>query len=533
MGKFSAKKVSASGREPSDSGVVLRKPAAQQPCGKLISQARDAGEKHSKILSDLRNFRALHKCLPARNGTLAREDTLARAISMLRKSWPSLDAEVREGLTREFADVLDGALSSSRRDLAVLSALEEGAAFHLQHGRHARRGREAVVRGEDALAQRIQRAVANLDSFPEVAIAHAAFLESWHAADACAEMSVGAAEAALEEGAAFHLQHGRHARRGREAVVRGEDALARRIQRAVANLDSFPELAIAHAAFLESWHAADACAEMSVGAAEAALEEGAAFHLQHGRHARRGREAVVRGEDALAQRIQRAVANLDSFPELAIARVSAQLKPLWRKVPPFICSMADMPAVDGKRLSVVKMPWRGGSSRLWPTWILFLNLRSRMLHFWSPGTQQTFFWTQQKPLWRKVPPFICSMADMPAVDGKRLSVVKMPWRSGSSGLWPTWILFLNLRSHMLHFWSPGTQQTFFWTQQKPLWRKVPPFICSMADMPAVDGKRLSVVKMPWRSGSSGLWPTWIFFLKLRSHMLHFWSPGTQQMHVQR
>ena len=244
--------------------IPLRKPAAQQPCGKVISQAEDAGERHSKILSDLRKFRALHKCLPARNGTLAREDTLARGISMLRKSWPSLDAEVRESLTCEFADVLDGVLSSSRRDLAVLSALEEGAAFHLQHGRHARRGREAAVHGEDALARRLQRAVACLDSFPELAIAHAAFLESWRAAD----VFLDAAKAAFEEGAAFHLQHGRHARRGREAAVHGEDALAQRLQRAVACLDSFPELAIAHAAFLESWHAADACVEMSVGAAK-------------------------------------------------------------------------------------------------------------------------------------------------------------------------------------------------------------------------------------------------------------------------
>ena len=48
-------------------------------------------------------------------------------------------------------------------------------------------------------------------------------------------------------------------------------------------------------------------ADAALEAAQSALQEGTAFRLQHDRFPRRGCEAEFEGEDALAQRIARAV----------------------------------------------------------------------------------------------------------------------------------------------------------------------------------------------------------------------------------
>ena len=129
------------------------------------------------------------------------------------------------------------------------------------------------------------------------------FLDSWMDADAARDAALEAAQSALQEGRAFRLQHDRFPRRGREAEFEGEDALAQRIARAVPLAQQQEELRSQFGDFLDSWMNADAALE----AAQSALQEGTAFRLQHDRFPRRGCEAEFEGEDALAQRIARAV----------------------------------------------------------------------------------------------------------------------------------------------------------------------------------------------------------------------------------
>ena len=62
------------------------------------------------------------------------------------------------------------------------------------------------------------------------------------------------------------MQHGRHARRGREAAVEGEDLLARRVQRAASLAESDDDSARNVAGFLASWHGADAAMEAAASA---------------------------------------------------------------------------------------------------------------------------------------------------------------------------------------------------------------------------------------------------------------------------
>ena len=68
-------------------------------------------------------------------------------------------AQQQEELRSQFGDFLDSWMNADAALEAAQSALQEGRAFRLQHDRFPRRGCEAEFEGEDALAQRIARAV--------------------------------------------------------------------------------------------------------------------------------------------------------------------------------------------------------------------------------------------------------------------------------------------------------------------------------------------------------------------------------------
>ena len=150
------------------------------------------------------------------------------------------------------------------------------------------------IEGEDALAQRIARAVPLARQQEELRSRFGDFLDSWMDADAARDAALEAAQSALQEGRAFRLQHDRFPRRGREAEFEGEDALAQRIARAVPLAQQQEELRSQFGDFLDSWMNADAALE----AAQSALQEGTAFRLQHDRFPRRGCEAELAAAQA-------------------------------------------------------------------------------------------------------------------------------------------------------------------------------------------------------------------------------------------
>ena len=234
-----------------------------------------------------------HACR-GRASRIPHEDALAQRVARA-----VLAAQQQEELRSQFGDFLDSWMDADAARDAAQSALQEGTAFRLQHDRFPRRGCEAEFQGEDALAQRIARAVPLAQQQEELRSQFGDFLDSWMNADAALE----AAQSALQEGTAFRLQHDRFPRRGCEAEFEGEDALAQRIARAVPLAQQQEELRSQFGDFLDSWMNADAALE----AAQSALQEGTAFRLQHDRFPRRGCEAEFEGEDALAQRIARAV----------------------------------------------------------------------------------------------------------------------------------------------------------------------------------------------------------------------------------
>ena len=247
-------------------------------------------------------------------------------------------AQQQEELRSQFGDFLDAWMNAdAARDAALeaaQSALQEGMAFRLQHDRLPRRGREAELEGEDALAKGIARAVPLAQQQEALRSQFGNFLDAWMNADAARDAALEAAQSALQEGMAFCLQHDRLPRRGREAELEGEDALAKRIARALPLIMSLTqeaptpcqavplaqqqvELRSQFGDFLDAWMHADAARDAALEAARSALQEGLAFRLQHDRLPRRGREAELEGEDALAQRIARAVPLIMSLTQEA------------------------------------------------------------------------------------------------------------------------------------------------------------------------------------------------------------------------
>ena len=280
-------------------------------------------------------FRLQHDRLPrrGREAELEGEDALAKRIA---RAVPL--AQQQEELRSQFGDFLDAWMNAdAARDAALeaaQSALQEGMASRLQHDRLPRRGREAELEGEDALAKRIARAVPLAQQQEALRSQFGNFLDAWMNADAARDAALEAAQSALQEGMAFCLQHDRLPRRGREAELEGEDALAKRIARAVPLIMSLTqeaptpcqavplaqqqvELRPQFGDFLDAWMHADAARDAALEAARSALQEGLAFRLQHDRLPRRGREAELEGEDALAQRIARAVPLIMSLTQEA------------------------------------------------------------------------------------------------------------------------------------------------------------------------------------------------------------------------
>ena len=277
-------------------------------------------------------FRLQHDRLPrrGREAELEGEDAfIARAVPL---------AQQQEELRSQFGDLLDAWMNAdAARDAALeaaQSALQEGMAFRLQHDRLPRRGREAELEGEDALAKRIARAVPLAQQQEALRSQFGNFLDAWMNADAARDAALEAAQSALQEGMAFRLQHDRLPRRGREAELEGEDALAKRIARALPLIMSLTqeaptpcqavplaqqqvELRSQFGDFLDAWMHVDAARDAALEAARSALQEGLAFRLQHDRLPRRGREAELEGEDALAQRIARAVPLIMSLTQEA------------------------------------------------------------------------------------------------------------------------------------------------------------------------------------------------------------------------
>ena len=257
-------------------------------------------------------------------------------------------AQQQEELRSQFGDFLDSWMNADAALEAAQSALQEGTAFRLQHDRFPRRGCEAEFEGEDALAQRIARAVPFAQQQEELRSQFGDFLDSWMDADAAADAALEAARCALQEGMAFRLQHDRFSSRGCEAdltargtqsgrrrprprvvgELEGEDALAQRIARAVPLARQQEELRSRFGDFLDSWMDADAARDAALEAARCALQEGMAFRLLYGRHPRRGREPELEDEDALAQRIQRGV--LLAEQEQSIATEFAEFLSWWK-----------------------------------------------------------------------------------------------------------------------------------------------------------------------------------------------------------
>ena len=255
------------------------------------------------VLSSLQVFYGEHGSWPSRRDQRPGADSLARKAAGVQKLWAQVTEEDRGQLRATFADAVAWLLREDRPN-AVIATLTEGIAFRRQHGRHACRGRASRIPHEDALAQRVARAVLAAQQQEELRSQFGDFLDSWMDADAARDAALEAAQSALQEGRAFfRLQHDRFPRRGREAEFEGEDALAQRIARAVPLAQQQEELRSQFGDFLDSWMNADAALE----AAQSALQEGTAFRLQHDRFPRRGCEAEFEGEDALAQRIARAV----------------------------------------------------------------------------------------------------------------------------------------------------------------------------------------------------------------------------------
>ena len=254
------------------------------------------------VLSSLQVFYGEHGSWPSRRDQRPGADSLARKVAGVQKLWAQVTEEDRGQLRATFADAVAWLLREDRPN-AVIATLTEGIAFRRQHGRHACRGRASRIPHEDALAQRVARAVLAAQQQEELRSQFGDFLDSWMDADAARDAALEAAQSALQEGRAFRLQHDRFPRRGREAEFEGEDALAQRIARAVPLAQQQEELRSQFGDFLDSWMNADAALE----AAQSALQESTAFRLQHDRFPRRGCEAEFEGEDALAQRIARAV----------------------------------------------------------------------------------------------------------------------------------------------------------------------------------------------------------------------------------
>ena len=267
------------------------------------------------VLRGLQVFHGEHGSWPKRGDPRRGADTLARKVGGLRNLWQQVSEEDRAELRAEFADEVAWLLGEDRPDV-VCATLREGMDFHAKHGRHARRGRAGQVHKEDALAQRVGRAVRVARHREELRQQFGDFLESWTDADAALDAALEASRSALEEGVAFREQHARFPLRGREAKLEGEDSLARRIARAVLVAQQHEELRQQFGDFLESWTDADAALDATLEASRSALEEGVAFREQHARFPLRGREAKLEGEDSLAQRIARALLVAQQHEEL-------------------------------------------------------------------------------------------------------------------------------------------------------------------------------------------------------------------------
>ena len=83
---------------------------------------------------------------------------MARKAAGVQKLWAQVTEEDRGQLRATFADAVAWLLREDRPN-AVIATLTEGIAFRRQHGRHACRGRASRIPHEDALAQRVARAV--------------------------------------------------------------------------------------------------------------------------------------------------------------------------------------------------------------------------------------------------------------------------------------------------------------------------------------------------------------------------------------
>ena len=184
------------------------------------------------VLRGLQVFHGEHGSWPKRGDPRRGADTLARKVGGLRNLWQQVSEEDRAELRAEFADEVAWLLGEDRPDV-VCATLREGMDFHAKHGRHARRGRAGQVHKEDALAQRVGRAVRVARHREELRQQFGDFLESWTDADAALDATLEASRSALEEGVAFREQHARFPLRGREAKLEGEDSLAQRIARAL------------------------------------------------------------------------------------------------------------------------------------------------------------------------------------------------------------------------------------------------------------------------------------------------------------
>ena len=225
------------------------------------------------VLSSLQEFFGKHGSWPSRRDKRPGGDTLARKAAGVQKLWAQVTEEDRVDLRAMFSDAVGWLLREDRSN-AVIATLREGIAFRTEHGRHACRGRASWTPHEDALAQRVARAVLAAQQQEALRSQFGAFLDSWMNADAARDAALEAAQSALQEGMAFRLQHDRLPRRGREAELEGEDALAQRIARAVPLAQQQEELRSQFGDFLDAWMNADAARDAALEAAQSALQEG-------------------------------------------------------------------------------------------------------------------------------------------------------------------------------------------------------------------------------------------------------------------
>ena len=460
------------------------------------------------VLRGLQVFHGEHGSWPKRGDPRRGADTLARKVGGLRNLWQQVSEEDRAELRAEFADEVAWLLGEDRPDV-VCATLREGMDFHAKHGRHARRGRAGQVHKEDALAQRVGRAVRVARHREELRQQFGDFLESWTDADAALDAALEASRSALEEGVAFREQHARFPLRGREAKLEGEDSLARRIARAALVAQQHEELRQQFGDFLESWTDADAALDATLEASRSALEEGVAFREQHARFPLRGREAKLEGEDSLAQRIARALL------------VAQQHEELRQQFGDFLESWTDADAaLEASRSALeegvafreqhARFPRRGREAKLEGEDSLAQRIARAVLvaqqheelrqqfgdFSSSPGRTRMLRWKLRGLLWRKEWPSVSSTLVSLVVAVKQNSRGKTLWRDVSPERCLLRSSMRSCGSSLATSSSPGRTQMLRWKLRCKLpgllWRKEWPSVSSMADT------RVVVANQSWR-----------------------------------